>query len=105
MKHVFLTSDVGCIKKIDVVRTVSLIDDSNGIIEKIKNCLIKEDTFVYFASDPSCFEKTDMYAKFVFESFKLSGFKFKNYIIIDDRFDVDLKSVVDSADNIFSTNR
>ena len=103
MRHVFLTSDVGCIKKIDGVRTVSPIDDSNGIIEQIKNRLIKEDTFVYFASDPSCFEKTDMYAKFVFDSFKLSGFKFKNYIIIDNRFNGDLKSVVESADIIFLT--
>ncbi len=103
MKHVFLTSDVGCIKKIDGVRIVSPIDDSNGIIEQIKKCLVKEDTFVYFASDPTCSHKTDMYAKFVFDSFKLSGFNFKNYIIIDDRFDGDLKNVVDSADIVFLT--
>ena len=103
MKHVFLTSDVGCIRKIDGVRVVSPIDDSNGIIEQIRKCLVKEDTFVYFASDPTCFEKTDMYAKFVFDSFKLSGFNFKNYIIIDDRFNGDLKSIVDRADIIFLT--
>lgn len=103
MKHVFLTSDVGCIKKIDGVRVVDPIDDSNGIIEQIKSCLVKEDSFVYFASNPSCFEITDMYAKFVFDSFKLSGFNFKNYIIIDDRFNGDLKSIVDSADVIFLT--
>lgn len=100
---VFLTSDVGCIKKINGVRTVSRIDNSNGIVEQIKSLLLKEETFVYFCSDPACFDKTDMYANYAFESFKLSGFNFKNFIIIDDRFNGDLKSVVEGADIVFLT--
>ena len=98
---VFLTSDVGCIKNIDGVRTVSPIDNSNGIVEQIKSLLSKEETFVYFCSDPACYDKTDMYANYAFKSFKLSGFNFKNFIIIDDRFNGDLKSVVESADIVF----
>ena len=98
---VFLTSDVGCIKKINGVRTVSPIDNSNGIVDQIKSLLSKEEAFVYFCSDPACFEKTDMYAAFMFEGFKLSGFNFKKYVIIDDRFNGDLGSIVRDADIIF----
>ena len=84
MKKVFLTSNMGCCYKVDGKRFVKTIDNRNGIIELIKNNLDKEENFLFFASSPNDYEKTDDYSRIVFQSFNMSGFNFKKLIVIDE---------------------
>ena len=45
MKKIFLTSDMGCSKKIDGIRYAQPIDDRNGIVKLLKENINKEENF------------------------------------------------------------
>ena len=103
MKKIFLTSDMGCSKKIDGIRYAQPIDDRNGIIKLLKENINKEENFLYFASNPNDYEKSSSHAKLIFESFKMSGFNFSSFIVVDGRYKGNLKDDINNADLIFLT--
>ena len=103
MQKVFLTSDLGCSEKINGVRYCRPIDNRNGIIDQIKFNLDDEGTFIFFASSPNNYEKTDNYAKNTFESFNKSGFNFKELIIVDNRYNGDLNKDIKKSSLVFLT--
>ncbi len=98
MKKIFLTSKLGCEEKINNKVISKPIDNVNGIINNIKEKLIKEDNFVFITSSPKDYENNDLYAKVTFESFNKSGFNFKNLIIIDNRYKGNLKETINDSD-------
>ena len=101
MKHLFLTSNMGCVIKENGIRYSTPINNTNGIVERIKESLKKEETILFFASDPTDYEKNDTYCPLIFESFNKSGFNFKNYKIVDDRYTGNLKEDINNADIVF----
>lgn len=98
MKKIFLTGKLGCEEKINNKVISKPIDNVNGIINNIKEKLIKEDNFVFITSSPNDYENNDLYAKVTFESFNKSGFNFKNLIIIDNRYKGNLKEAINDSD-------
>ena len=101
MKHLFLTSNMGCVIKENGIRYSTPINNTNGIVERIKRVLKKEETILFFASDPTDYEKIDIYCPLIFESFNKSGFNFKSYKIVDDRYEGNLKEDIESSDIVF----
>lgn len=101
MKKIFLTSNMGCSYKVDGKRFAKIIDNKNGIVELLKSNLDKEENFLFFASSPNEYERTDAYASVTFNSFNMSGFNFKKLIVIDDRYNGNLESDIKNSDLIF----
>lgn len=101
MKKIFITSDMGCSKKENGIRHVTPIDNTNKIIEQIKENLTNENSFVFIASNPEDYEKTDSYANFTFKSFNMSGFNFKKLMIIDNRNLNNIEEIIDNSDLVF----
>ncbi len=103
MKKIFLTSDMGCSKKINNQRYATPLDNRNGIVDHLKKVLKREKNFVFFVSDSFDYEKSYSYAKLTFESFKMSGFNFTSFIVVDGKYDGNLKEDILNADLIFLT--
>ncbi len=77
------------------------IDNSNKIVDHIKKYLNKCDTLLYIVSDPNEKEKTKLYSDILFESLKLSGISFKEYIILNNDNINKAKEYIKKADLIF----
>lgn len=101
MQKVFLTSDIGCSEKIDGKRCTKPLDNNNNFIKKVKENIKNEETFMYITSSPSNYETNDSYANITFDSFNMSGFNFKNLIIVDYRYNGNLKEDIKKTDIIF----
>ena len=101
MKKVFLTSDMGCIRKTNDGYEINDIDNSNGIVDEIKSNLGGFDTFVFIGSNPKNYEKNDEFGNMIFESFKNSGLNFNNLIVIDNRYEDNVAAVIKNSNLIF----
>ena len=101
MKKIFLTSNLGCSYKVNGIRVAKPIDNENKIIEQIKTNLSKENIMLFICSSPDDYERNDNHAKITFDSFNMSGFNFKKLIIIDHRYNGNIKSDIKSSDLIF----
>ena len=105
MKAIFLTSSLGGYKKVkkgnEVVKEIVKCDNSNSFIDRLKLISPKINTFVFIASNPNGFNKTDEYANIIINALNLDGFEIKNLKIIDNRFDGDLENIILSADVVF----
>ena len=58
-------------------------DNSNGIVDQIKNNLNDNNAMVFIASTPDDKEKINMYTELLFEGLKLSNISFNEYLILD----------------------
>jgi len=103
VKNIFLTSDLGCSKKIDGTRVAKPLDNTNGFIENLKSKLNGNKKMVLIASSENEYDTNDYYANLTFESFKLSGLEFDQYIILDGRNESDAKKIIENADLIILT--
>ena len=74
----FLTSNLGGYKKVNGNPVTTNMDNTNGFVDDVKSELksIKDVNFCFFCSSPDKFDKTDMFAKSVKQSFELDGFTF-----------------------------
>lgn len=97
---IYLTSDLGTSEKINGERIPCKINNINSIIEQLKEDIKKYENFVFIASNPSNYEKTDISSKVVFNSFELSGLAFKHFFVIDDRTS-NIGEIIKDADLIF----
>ena len=98
---VFLTSNLGCSKKINGIKYPKKMDNTNNFIEVFKDKLDKNRKFIFIASSPDEYERNDNYSEVTFESFKLDGFSFQENILIDHRYNGNLKDEIESSDLIF----
>lgn len=76
------------------------LTDINQILTNIKKYTSKTDSLVWIANDPSDYENNDIRGNCVFDSFDLSGFKFKKRTILDNRNKKQAKEIVENADLI-----
>ncbi len=97
----FLTSDVGASKKINGVRIVSKLNNTNRFVEILQKYITTGENFVFIASNPSAYSKTDAYAKLTFDSFNMSGFNFKNLQVVDDRTSADVENIIKHGSIIY----
>jgi len=101
--EIFLTSVFGGGKKIDGVWTPTVVNDENGQLRQLKEAIKGRKNFLYVASNPTGFAKTDAMANLAFESFRISGIEFENMTVLDDRTKSDAKRLVEIADFIMFT--
>ena len=97
MKKIFLTSSLGTNIKIDGIKIPKSLDNSNNIIEQLKESLPHYKKFIYMASAPSNYENNDTYSSVVYESLKLSGITFGKYVLVDYRYEGNLEEEIKDA--------
>ena len=101
MKKIFLTSNLKHYHKIDNKKIANEIDNTNRLVDQLKENICNYNTIVYVAFDSSNIDKINEYSNLLFESLKLSGIYFKNYYILDDRTKHNTTNYIKQADLIF----
>ncbi|MBP3708039.1 MAG: Type 1 glutamine amidotransferase-like domain-containing protein [Clostridia bacterium] len=96
-----LTSDVDTYKKVDGIKIVKEIDDTNKFISNIKKYLKKTESIVFVVSNKYDYEKIDSYSSLLFDSLKLSGITFKKYNVLDNRTIQNAEEYIKNADLVF----
>ena len=101
MKALFLTSSINTNVEDEFGnKTPIKFENKNHILDNFKKYIDKYDNFLYIASDPNDYEKTDLYTSIVFKSFDLT-LPFKNYKVLDKRSIKNAKKLVRNADFIY----
>lgn len=98
---IFLMSILGTSIKVDGVRVPKRVIDENGLETQLKESVKKFDNLVFVASDAYGYEKTDEYARVNAEGLAMSGMKFKNVSVLDNRTRTQAKELVERADLLF----
>lgn len=99
MNKIFQCSLVVTCDETDGVKTARPIENKN-ILRELKDVkCIKHLLFV--CSNPTVFDKTDLYAPLTREAFILSGIKVNDMTILDSRTDKDMCALIEKSDVIF----
>ena len=69
-------SDFKHYHKLNGEKIANELDNSNGIVNQIKNSLNGNNAILFIASSPDDKEKIELYSKLLFEGLKLSGVSF-----------------------------
>ncbi len=85
MKKLFFTSNTKHYYKINGRKVPNEIDNTNGIVDQIKQLIGGNNAILYIAASPDDSEKADNYASLIFEGLKASGITFSEYLILDNR--------------------
>lgn len=101
MKKIFLASDLGCSIKINGVRFSKEMDNTNGVVNQIKDYLTGNNKMVFLVSDPNDHEKNEAYAKRTFDSFSKSGIIFENKILINGKYQGNIVEEIKTSDLVF----
>ena len=105
MKVIFLTSSLGgytrTVKGNEVVTEIIKCDNSNHFIDRLKSYSSKLNNFVFIPSNPDGADKTDIYSNVIVQALNLDDFDIKNVLVIDHRFQGDIKQTILSADCVF----
>ncbi len=101
MKKLFFTSNTKHYHKINGEKIPNQIDNTNGIVDQIKQLIDGNNAILYIAASPDDSEKVDSYASLIFEGLKLSGITFSEYLILDNRTKDNAKEYVERANVIF----
>lgn len=83
------------------VRKPCVIPDENGILTLIRENLIHQDQLLIIANDPQDFVANDDVATVLASAFKMTGIKFKQVTILDQRTAQQAAALILSADLIF----
>ena len=76
-------------------------DNSNGIVDQIKNNLNGNNAMVFIASTPDDKEKIKMYTELLFEGLKLSNISFNEYLVLDSSTADKAQEYIDKANMIY----
>ena len=99
--NVFITSNMGtCFKQNGEIIPCKM-NNLNKIIDQLKNRIKKYGKFVFVASNPNGYEKTDSYAYTTKKSFEICDMFFDEFIVLDNRNFKDAKNIINNADLIF----
>lgn len=85
MKKLFFTSNTKHYHKTDGKKLPNEIDNTNGIVDQIKQLMTSNNGILYIAANPDDSEKIDSYAALIFSGLKLSGITFSEYFVLDNR--------------------
>lgn len=81
---VFLTSNLNHYEKINGVKKAKAIDNTNGLVDQLKSCLVNNRGILYIPADATNKDKIEEYSSILFDALKLSGIVFGNYYVVDD---------------------
>lgn len=97
----FLTSDFKHYHKVDGQKIANSFDNTNGIVDQIKEYLKEKNTILFISADSKDIEKVSLYSQLLFEGLRLSGIEFKNYLVLSNETKINAKEYVEKADLIF----
>lgn len=97
----FLTSNIGWIKKINGEKIPVNFLESNKFLDNFKKSLNTYNKFVMVASNPNNYEQNDEFLNLDIKALELSGLKFKEYLTLDYRNKDNIKSTLDNCSLIF----
>jgi len=101
MKTLFFTSNTKHYHKVNGKKIPNKIDNTNGIVDQIKERINENNTILYIASNPENSKEIDSYASLFFEGLALSGINFSEYLILDNRTKDNAKEYIKKANVIF----
>ena len=101
MKTLFFTSNTKHYHKVNGKKIPNKIDNTNGIVDQIKERINENNTILYMASNPENSKEIDSYASLFFEGLALSGINFSEYLILDNRTKDNAKEYIKKANVIF----
>lgn len=93
----FLTSNIGGIKKENDKKISVKLFEENKFLENLKNNINNNNKFVLIASDPDNYKQNDEYLKLDIKSLELSGLKFKENIILDNRNKENIDNILNDS--------
>lgn len=97
---IFLTSDIGASKKVNGIRIVSELNNTNKFADNLKKAVKGHDLMVFVASSPF-YEGTSSYAELTRSSLSLSGIRFSRMVILDGRNMSRCRELMQKADLVF----
>ena len=101
MKKLLFTSDTKHYHEINGKKIPNEIDNTNGIVDQIKNLIDVNNAILYIASSPDDALKVDSYSSLIFNGLKLSGISFIEYFILDNRTKNNASEYIKKANVIF----
>ncbi len=97
----FLTSNIGGIKKENEIKVPIEFYSKNDFLLNMKKSLKSKKKFVLIASNPFNFEQNDKFLEMDIEALKLSGLYFDKYLILDNRNKSNISEVLNDSSLIF----
>lgn len=97
---IFLTSNLLNYINKDGKKVAIEINNNNNLVDEIKDNLKTMNTILFIASSKDNYLKNEEYSSLLFKSFELSNIIFKNYYVIDGRFNGNLKKLISNSDMI-----
>ncbi len=97
---IFLTSDIGASKKVNGIRLVSELNNTNNFANNLKKAVKGHDLMVFVASSPF-YEGTSTYAELTRSSLSLSGIRFSRMVVLDGRNMSSCRQLMEKADLVF----
>ena len=79
-------------------KIVQPIKNENKLVDNIKKHLKNTNRIVYVANNPRNFDENDLRCKPAFESFEVTGFNFKEKVLLDNRNRKNAKDIISGAD-------
>lgn len=101
MKQLFFTSNTKHYHKVNEKRLPNKIDNTNGIVDQLKQRIDENDVILFIAASPDDREKVDRYTSLIFKGFQLSGITFSEYLILDGRTKDQAKEYINRSNVIF----
>lgn len=98
---IFLTSNLGGTYYKDGIETFVPLNNKNQLVNNLKSAITKTQRISYIVSAPDFFDINDFYGTLAFECLKKAGFEFHETIIIDHRFNGNIKETLLQSDVIF----
>ena len=98
MKNILLTSSFGTNKKIESKKYPCEMDNANNYVNILKSILVTQNRLVLISSNPNEYEINDDVRNITEESFKMSGFNFKEVIMLDKRNANNTESIIKNSD-------
>ncbi len=96
-----LMSDFKHYHKVNGEKIANAIDNTNGIVDHIKEYLMDTNAILFIASSPEDKEKISLYSKLLFEALKLSDISFNEYLVLDNSTIDDAEEYINKANMIF----
>jgi peptidase E len=100
MKKLFLTSTMGMYYKEGDKRFAKKFTNNNKFIENLNINLENQNKIILIAGDPNTYEFNNELINIAKESFKMSGFNFKEFLMMDNRNKVDIDEKIKYSDII-----
>lgn len=101
MKKLFFTSNTKHYHKINGEKFPNEVDNTNGIVNQIKQLMTSNNGILYVAASPDDSEKVDSHSSLIFNGLKLSGITFSEYFVLDNRTKNNASEYVKKSNVIF----